>query len=83
MDFKQLVVEKGFILIPVVYIIGNILKGTKKIPDNYIPIMLLLVSVTLSLGWLGVSVSSVLQGVLIVGVTVYSNQMFKQISKIK
>lgn len=83
MEFKKFIIDKGFVLIPVVYIIGNILKGMKKIPDKYIPIVLLFVSIGMSLGLLGLSVSSILQGVLIVGVTVYSNQIVKQISKIK
>lgn len=70
--------EQAIILIPVIYIIGLILKGTKKIPDWTIPIILLFCSISLSIAVMGVSVQALIKGILVVGVAVYANQLVKQ-----
>lgn len=70
--------EGTLILIPVLNVIGWILKNTQYIPDKYIPIILLPLGVLGSLGIMGFNVTAVLQGVLITGTAVYSNQLVKQ-----
>ena len=81
MDLIQYVTENALVLIPVLYVIGSILKGTEKIKDKYIPIILLPMGVALAIAIGGVSVDAVIQGVLVTGATVYGNQLIKQISK--
>ncbi|NLO45541.1 MAG: holin [Clostridiales bacterium] len=75
------VVENAYILIPALYIIGTIIKEIEKIPDKYIPLILLVFGIAGAISILGLSADSVIQGVLLTGVTVYGNQVFKQLSK--
>lgn len=75
------IVEKCLILIPVLYVIGTILKNLEFIKDKYIPLILLPIGIAMAIAISGVDVNSVIQGVLITGVTVYGNQIFKQINK--
>ncbi|MBR0540613.1 MAG: phage holin family protein [Clostridia bacterium] len=70
--------EGTLILIPVLNVIGWILKNTQYIPDKYIPLILLPLGVLGSLGIMGFNVTAVLQGVLVTGTAVYSNQLVKQ-----
>ena len=81
MEVMQYIVDNALVLIPVLYILGAILKGTSKIDDKYIPIILLPVGIAFSIAIMGISVDAVIQGILVVGVTVYGNQVIKQISK--
>ena len=81
MDFLKYITENAIILVPVLYIIGNILKGTELIKDKYIPILLMPVGIAFSIAIIGVNVEAVIQGVLVVGATVYSNQLIKQLNK--
>ena len=75
------IVDNCLILIPVLYIIGMILKNLERIEDKYIPLILLPIGVALAIAVKGIDVDSVIQGILITGVTVYGNQIFKQINK--
>lgn len=81
MDYTKFLVENAYILIPVLYIIGNILKDLKFIADKYIPILLLVFGILLACGWLGFNMSSIIQGILLTGIAVYSNQVVKQLIK--
>lgn len=81
MEFINYVTENALILIPVLYVIGAILKGTERIIDKYIPLILLPVGIALSIAIIGLNINAVIQGVLVVGATVYSNQLVKQINK--
>jgi len=75
------ITEKALILIPVLNIIGMIIKHLEKINDKYIPLIILVCGVFGTVGLLGVSVDSVIQGVLIAGTSVFGNQIVKQLSK--
>lgn len=81
MDFIKYVTENALVLIPVLYIIGQIIKGIEKVADKYIPIILLPCGILGSIALSGVSADSVIQGILVVGVTVYGNQLVKQVNK--
>lgn len=82
MDFLSYITENALILIPVLSIIGAIIKGIEKIKDKYIPIILLPIGIGLSMGIMGaISVDSIVQGVLITGASVYANQLVKQSKK--
>ncbi|GAA0122171.1 MAG: phage holin family protein [Clostridium argentinense] len=78
MDIMSFITEKALVLIPVLYIIGMMLKNTSKIPDWTIPWILLIVGIVCSVGLLGFNMEAIIQGVLVTGTTVYTNQLFKQ-----
>lgn len=77
----EFITENALLLIPVLNIIGAIIKNTDKIPDKYIPVILLLFGIIGAVAILGISVESILQGVLVTGTAVYGNQIVKQIKK--
>lgn len=77
----EFITENALILIPVLNIIGVILKDTEKIPDKFIPLILLGFGVLGSVAIMGISAESVVQGVLVTGTAVYGNQVIKQLKK--
>ncbi len=81
MTFNEYLTNEALILIPALYIIGMFLKNTQKINDKYIPIILLICGIAGTVGILGFSVHSVIQGVLVTGTSVYTNQLLKQCKK--
>lgn len=81
MDFLQYITQNALILIPVLNILGMIIKGLEKIPDKFIPLILLVFGVAGTLALAGMSADSVVQGVLVTGAAVYGNQVVKQIKK--
>ncbi len=81
MEFINYITENALILIPVLYIIGMILKDTNKVKDKYIPLILLPIGIGLAMALMGININAIIQGVLVVGVSVYTNQLIKQINK--
>lgn len=81
MDLTTYISSESFIVIPVLYVLGMMLKGTNKISDNLIPLILLVVGIAVCIGINGFNVNSFIQGVLVTGVAVYANQLIKQVSK--
>lgn len=74
------------VLIPVLYILGLMLKKTEKINDKYIPVMVGIIGIVLSAIYVaavsGICLMSVFtaitQGILVAGAAVYVNQLVKQ-----
>lgn len=81
MDVLKYITENAYILIPVLLIIGQIVKNVKVIPDKWIPLILLPLGIVGAMALGGWTFESVLQGILVTGVTVYGNQIYKQLSK--
>lgn len=81
MEALGYITDKALILIPVLNIIGMIIKHLERINDKYIPLILLFFGVIGTVGILGISVDSVIQGVLVAGTSVFGNQIVKQLSK--
>mgnify|MGYP003306844440 CR=1 FL=1 len=77
----EYIVENALILIPVLNVLGVIIKGIEKVSDKYIPLILLGVGILGSVAILGISPESVVQGVLVTGTSVYGNQIVKQMKK--
>ena len=75
----EYVVENALVLVPVLNIIGMIVKNTEKINNKYIPLILLFFGVVGTVAILGLSFHSVVQGVLVTGTAVYGNQVAKQL----
>ena len=80
-DILYFIVEDALILIPVLLIIGKILKELVPFPDKWIPLCLLPLGILGAIGLMGLSWNAVVQGVLITGAAVYGNQIFKQFGK--
>ncbi len=77
----EFITENALLLIPVLNIVGAVIKNTEKIPDKYIPIILLGLGILGAVAILGLSPESVVQGVLVTGTAVYGNQVVKQLKK--
>ena len=78
---KDYILDNALILIPAIYVIGAILKGTELIKDKYIPVILLPIGIVLAMLLVGFNVNGFIQGVLVTGVAVYVNQLVKQTLK--
>jgi len=85
MDFEKYLIEQMLILIPVLYIIGALIKQTPKVKDWTIPWVLLVVGVVAAIAigmGAGISVAdAIIQGILVTGVTVFANQLVKQTNR--
>lgn len=79
MGILEYIVEQGLILIPMLNILGEMIKESKRIPDKYIPLILLVFGVAGSVGLMGLTAEAVVQGVLVTGAAVYGHQIFKQL----
>ena len=84
MDIISYIIEEGLIMIPVLYIIGEIIKFTGVLNNKWIPLTLLVFSLLftpLLLG--GFTPDNIVQGVLVTGVTVLGDQLIKQSRKVR
>ena len=81
MEILSYIMENALVLIPVLVIIGEIIKNIEKIPDKWIPLILLPLGIGGALALGGLSVDSAIQGILITGAAVYGNQIVKQLGK--
>lgn len=82
MDILNYVVEEGLIMIPVLYIIGEIVKGTEFLSGKWIPLALLVISIGFTPTLLGgYDANNIVQAVLVAGATVFSNELFKQTNR--
>ena len=91
---KELIRPELLIAVPVLYFIGVALKNTKKIKDEYIPLLLGILGIAISGMYIVANMedftaksilmavfAAVTQGVLISGASVYVNQLIKQAGK--
>ena len=78
MDLMDYIVSESYILIPVLYVIGVLLKKIPNLKDWLIPWILLGIGMVGGFFLAGMQLSGVLQGVLVTGVTVLGNQLYKQ-----
>ncbi|MGI6773436.1 MAG: phage holin family protein [Acutalibacteraceae bacterium] len=81
MEILHYLTEHSLVLVPALLIIGQIIKEIEKIPDKFIPLILLPIGILGAVGINGLSADSVLQGILVTGVSVYGNQLVKQLKK--
>ena len=82
MDILNYVVQEGLVMIPVLFIIGEIVKGTELLSNKWIPLVVLVISVAFTPLVLGAyTADNVVQAVLVAGVTVFGNELIKQTSK--
>lgn len=84
MEIINFIIEEGLIMIPVLYIIGEIIKFTGVLNNKWIPLTLLIFSLLftpLLLG--GFTPDNIVQAVLVTGVTVLGDQLIKQAGKVR
>lgn len=81
MEFMTYISENALILIPALYIIGMVIRSAESIPNKYIPFILLIIGIISAMLLLGFNAASAVQGVLVTGAAVYTNQLFKQFNK--
>lgn len=81
MEILTYITENALVLIPVLIVIGQIIKNIEKIPDKWIPIILLPIGVLGAMALGGWTVTSAIQGILVTGAAVYGNQIVKQLKK--
>ena len=82
MDFLNYIMESKLILVPALYILGYIIKNTSLISNTFIPVILLVVGIILSVLMGGDTImNNIVQGILVAGATVMTDQMVKQSAK--
>lgn len=82
MNVLDYVVQEGLVMIPVLFIIGEIVKGTELLSNKWIPVVLLVVSIGFTPLVLGTyDANNVVQAILVAGATVFGNELIKQSSK--
>ena len=84
MDIINFIIEEGLIMIPALYIIGEIIKFTGVLNNKWIPLTLLVFSILftpLLLG--GFTPDNIVQAVLVTGATVLGDQLIKQTGKVR
>lgn len=74
----EYIVEQALIVIPVLLILGKMLKETPRFKDWLIPYLLLILGVVFSTFLMGFNVDSVIQGILVTGAAVLVHQGYKQ-----
>lgn len=78
MDILTFIQDNIVILVPVLWILGTFLKKTPQIPDWTIPWILIAIGVFLSISLLGLNANAVIQGILVVGGAVLTQNLIKQ-----
>lgn len=94
MDIMNYVKPELIVVAIVLYIIGMGIKKAKYIDDKYIPLILGVIGIVLAAIWVFANVSlnstqdilmaiftSVVQGILVAGLSTYVNQLIKQAKK--
>lgn len=81
MEFVKYITENALILVPALYVLGMIIKNTEKVPDKYIPGVLLIAGISGAIALIGLNANAVIQGILVTGAAVYANQLIKQVNK--
>lgn len=82
MEILDYILQERLILIPVLYILAEIIKMTELIKNKYIPLIVLILGILLSLMLGGFTLAdNIIQGILVAGATVLTNQIIKQSQK--
>lgn len=74
------IIEQALIVVPVLLVIGQVLKNTPKMQNWLIPYILLMFGVLFTIGIMGINIQAIVQSVLVSGAAVFANQLYKQYS---
>lgn len=75
---NEYLIQEALIVIPVLLILGKIIKVTDLIKDKYIPVTLLFVGIAFAVALIGLNVDAVIQGILVAGGAVFGHELYKQ-----
>jgi len=79
MELEKYLIEEALIMVPALYVIGMVIKNLAVLKDKYIPAVLLLLSIAFTPAIIGIyNADSIVQAILVAGVTVFTNQFIKQ-----
>ena len=79
MDILEYVVKEGLVMIPVLFILAEVIKHTELLDNKWIPLTLLVISIAFTPFLLGTfNADNIVQAVLVAGVTVFGNELYKQ-----
>ena len=79
MDILEYVVQEGLVMIPVLFILAEVIKHTELLDNKWIPLTLLIISIAFTPFLLGTfNADNIVQAVLVAGVTVFGNELYKQ-----
>ena len=83
MDILNYVLEEGLIVIPALYILAEIIKGTGIVKNKWIPAILLVISLVLTplIVTGGYTADNIIQAILVAGATVFGNELITQSRK--
>lgn len=82
MNILDFIIKEALIMIPVLWILVEIIKGLEKLDNKYLPLFALAFSLVLTpLLLQGYSIDNILQAILIAGTTVFADQVKKQLRK--
>ncbi len=76
-DLGKYLLEGSLIIVPALWVLGKFLK-ISELKDNYIIWVLLIIGIGFSAATSGVSVESIMQGIIATGVAVLGHQLLKQ-----
>lgn len=75
---QEYILDEALILIPVLFILGQIIKETPRFYDWIIPYILLIVGIVASFFLVGFDIHGFIQGILVSGAAVFGNELIKQ-----
>ncbi|NIK13253.1 phage holin family protein [Alkalibacillus almallahensis] len=78
MEILDYVMDEAFVLIPVLWILGKMIKQMQLMPNRFIPITLLGISTIFTTVMMGLSVETFIQAILVTGAAVFGHQLWKQ-----
>lgn len=82
MDILEYIVQEGLVMIPALFLLGEIVKKTKTVADNWIPLIILVVSLGLTPMLLGgFTAENIVQAILVAGMPTYGYEFIKQLIK--
>ncbi|API89448.1 hypothetical protein BKP56_09355 [Marinilactibacillus sp. 15R] len=82
MDILQFILEEGLVMVPVLFVLGEVIKHTELLDNRFIPVILLVVSILLTPWLLGGFVAmNIVQAILVVGAAVLTNEVKDQYLK--
>jgi len=79
---NEYLIQEALIVIPVLLILGKIIKVTDFLKDKYIPVTLLFVGIGFAVALIGLNVDAVIQGILVAGAAVFGHELYKQSKEI-
>lgn len=75
---NEYIVQQALIVIPVLLILGKIIKETPSVKDWLIPYILLGLGIVASVALMGFNADAIIQGILVSGAAVFGHQLFVQ-----